>query len=58
MKQILYLVLAIIAVAIVWRLLISLVGVVLGMVIHVAMIAIFCYLVYLVFKAMTSRERV
>jgi|SwirhisoilCB2_FD_contig_91_2626193_length_593_multi_2_in_0_out_0_1 Na+(H+)/acetate symporter ActP len=58
MKNVLYLILAIILVSIVWGILKSLVFGLLGMAFHIAMIALFCYLVYLVYKAMTDKQRI
>ena len=57
MKNVLYLILALIVISIVWGIIRSLVAGVLGMVFHIAMIALFCYLVYLVFRALTGREK-
>ena len=59
MKHFLMLILAIIVVWIVWRIVAGLVVTVLGLAFHLALIIGLCYVVYLVFKALTGeKERV
>lgn len=59
MKSFLMLVVALVLVYVVWRILMGIVIGLLGTVFHLALIGLFCYLVYVVFKALTApRERV
>ncbi len=58
MKNLLFLILAIIIVSVIWGILKALVFGLIGTVFHLAMLAIFCYLVYLVYKAMTDKQRI
>jgi len=56
-KSLLMLIIAIIAVVVVWNLVLHLVGFVLALAIKIALIAAFCYVVYLVFKALTGEKQ-
>lgn len=57
MKQALMLLLAFVIVWFVWRIVMGLVGGLLGMVFHLAIIGLFCYLIYVVYKAL-MREKI
>lgn len=56
MKNVLYFLLALVIVFVVWGIVKSLIGALLGMVITVGMIALFCFLVYTVYRAMTRQK--
>ena len=56
MKNVLYLILALIVASILWGVIKSLVIGVVGIVFHIAMFSLFCYLVYSIFKAMTRAK--
>lgn len=58
MKNILFLILALIVVSIVWGIVRTLVFGLIGTLFHLAMIGVFCYLVYMVYKAMTNKQRI
>ena len=58
MKTVLSLLLAIIFVAVVWAIVKSLLFGLLGLAFHVAALALFCWLVYLVYRSMTVKARI
>ncbi len=56
MKNVLYLVLALIVASILWGVIKSLVFGLVGLAFHLAMFGLFCYLVYSIFTAMTRQK--
>ena len=58
MKNVLMIVLAFLAILFLWGIITTVVHVVLGWIIRVAMIALFCWLVYAVYKLMTREKSV
>ncbi len=56
MKNVLYLILALIVASLLWGVIKSLVFGVIGLIFHIAMISLFCYLVFAIFKAMTKQK--
>jgi len=57
-KNVLFLILAFIVALILWGIIKSLLFGLIGTLFHLAMIALFCYLVYLIFKAMTNKQKI
>jgi hypothetical protein len=57
MKNVLYLILALILVMLVWGIVRALLAKVLGIFFTIGMILLFCFLVYTVFKMMTGKEK-
>jgi len=59
-KNLLYLILALVAVLIVWGIIKMVVFAVLGLAVKIAMVGLFCFLVYFVYKLLSggNRERI
>lgn len=58
MKNVLMLIVALVVAFVLWRVLMTVVHVVLGWIMFIAMIALFCWLVYAIFKLMTREKSV
>lgn len=56
MKNVLYLILALIVASLLWGVIKSLVFGVIGLIFYIAMISLFCNLVFAIFKAMTKQK--
>ncbi|HZO89119.1 MAG TPA: hypothetical protein VFB38_12350 [Chthonomonadaceae bacterium] len=58
MKNFLMLILAFVIVWIVWRIVMGLLAGIVGTIISIGLILLFCFLVYVVYKTLTQRERI
>jgi len=57
-KNFLMLILAFVIVWIVWRIVMGLLAGIVGTIISIGLILLFCFLVYVVYKTLTQRERI